>query len=245
MAQQQAASNAAFTLDGLPFVRTSNLVSDALPGVTLALKAKGGAAETLTLDTDAEATQAKLQAFADAYNGVLSLVQKNLNVTQSTDRARTLAGDSTLRFLQTRLQSVISSQVAGMGTVRTLADLGFRTAKDGSLSIDKTVLEAAVARDPGAVDGLFSTATSGIKDVVSTLVQGYVKPVDGLLSARSDGLTQSIRSMVDDQARWEARIAAYKEGLTAQFTAMENVVSKLKNLGTFLTNAANQSSSSK
>jgi len=234
MAAQQPATNAAFTLDGLSFVRTSNLVSDALPGVTLTLKAKGGAAEQLSLDTDVDATKAKLQAFADAYNGVLSLVQKNLDVSDSTDRASTLAGDSTLRFLQSRLQSTISAPVSGLGTVRTLADLGFTSARDGSLSIDSTVLAAAVARDPGAVDALFSTATTGVRDAVSGLVQSYVKPADGLLSARGDGLTRTLRSMVDDQARWEQRIAAYRDGLVRQFTAMENVVGKLKSLGTYL-----------
>jgi len=234
LASLQVAANAAFTADGLAFSSASNLISDAIPGVTLTLRAKGGAAEPLTLQADAPATQAKLQAFAAAYNGVLSLVQKSLAVTAQTDRAATLAGDSTLRYLQSRLQGLISTQVPGSSQVTSLADLGFKTARDGSLSIDSDVLSSALARDPAAVGAIFSTSTSGMGDVVSAVVHSYVNPADGLLAVRQSGVNQTLRALRDDQARWETRIAAYREGLVQRFTAMETAVSQLKNLGSYL-----------
>jgi len=80
----EGARNALFTIDGLDFERQVNTVTDAIPGVTLTLKkgatapATTGAVEDLVLSTDADASRTKLQKFVDAYNGVMSLVQRQL-----------------------------------------------------------------------------------------------------------------------------------------------------------------------
>lgn len=249
-AETQAARNAAFNVDGVDFVRESNTVTDALAGVTLALKkgaaapATTGTAEDLVLNTDPDATRAKLQKFVDAYNGVMSLVQRQLAVTKDTDRASTLAGDSAVRGLQGRLQSILTSVVAGLPGVRTLADLGVRTAKDGSLSIDATTLAGALARDPAAIDALFSTATTGLSDYVSKLVQEQVRATDGVLTSRQSGLNARIRAMDDQAAALQRRVDAFKANLVKQFTAMETTLSNLKTSSSYLQAALASASSS-
>jgi flagellar hook-associated protein 2 len=232
----QQASNAAFTVDGLPFTRTSNVVSDAISGTTLTLKQQGGPAEDLVLETDSDATKGKLQKFADAYNGVLKLVQRQLAVTKDTDRSATLAGNSAVRALQGRLQQLVSATVPGTGSVRSLADLGFKTSyTDGSVSIDAAVLGGAIARDPAAVNALFSTATAGIGAVASKLVQQYTRPGDGILTTAKTGLDASIKRMDADIVRKQAQVDSYRESLVRQFTAMEDAISKIKASGNFLT----------
>jgi flagellar hook-associated protein 2 len=232
---KQTARNATFTVDGLEFSRQSNVVSDALPGTTLTLKAKGGAAEDLVLDNDPEATKAKLQGFVDAYNGVLRIVQRELAVTDKTNRATTLAGDATLRSLQGRLQKLVSSKVTENGLVRTLADVGLKTqTSDGSLTIDSTALAGAIARDPAALNGLFSTATTGLQALTSTLVQDFTRSGDGHLTARKDSLDQAAKRIDADLIRMQARVDSYRENLVKQFTAMEEAVSKMKSSGSFL-----------
>jgi flagellar hook-associated protein 2 len=231
----QTPTNARFTIDGVAFTRQSNVVSDALPGTTLTLKAKGGAAEDLVLEADPDATKTKLQSFADAYNTVLRLVQRELAVTKDTDRSKTLAGDATVRSLQTELQKLVSGAGLAAGTVRTLADLGLKTSSsDGSLSIDATVLSGAIARDPAAVNAIFQTATTGIAAATSSLVQRHVRAGDGLLTARKENLDGAARRIDADLIRLQARVDAYREGLVRQFTAMEEAVGKLKSTGNFL-----------
>jgi flagellar hook-associated protein 2 len=239
-AETQAARNAQFDIDGVAFVRESNTVTDALAGVTLALKrgatapATTGAPEDLVLNTDSDATRAKLQKFVDAYNGVMSLVQRQLNVTKDTDRASTLAGDSAVRGLQGRLQAILTNVVEGLPGVRTLADVGVKTAKDGSLSVDATTFAGALSRDPAAIDALFSTATSGLSDYVSKLVQEQVRASDGVLTNRQTGLNARIRAMDDQAATLQRRVDAFKANLVKQFTAMETTLSNLKSTSTFL-----------
>jgi flagellar hook-associated protein 2 len=239
-AETQAAQNAAFNVDGVDFVRETNTVTDALAGVTLALKkgavspAATGTVEDLVLNTDPDATRAKLQKFVDAYNGVMTLVQRQLAVTKDTDRTTTLAGDSSVRALQGRLQSILTNVVSGLPGVRTLADLGVKTAKDGALSIDSTTFSGALARDPAALDALFSTATTGLADYVSGLVQQQVRASDGILTSRQSGLNARIRAMDDQAAALQRRVDAFKANLVKQFTAMETTLSNLKATSSFL-----------
>jgi flagellar hook-associated protein 2 len=234
-----APTNASFSIDGLTFTRPSNTVSDALPGTTLALSAEGGPAETLAIGADTAATRSALQKFVDAYNGVMAAAQKQLAPAQGTDRASTLAGDSTVRGLAQRLSSLISSRV-GAGTVRSLADLGVKTQRDGTLSLDSAALDAAVARDPGAVDALFSDASSGIAHLVDGIAGTYTASTTGLLVVRQGGLQRQITDLGAQATALQARIDAYRDGLVAQFTAMEQVVGQLKTIGAFLTSQQSQ-----
>jgi flagellar hook-associated protein 2 len=230
----QTAQNATLTVDGLLFTRQTNEVTGAVPGTTLSLTSQGGAAESLTLGYDSAATSAKLKTFVDAYNAVMSKVQRQLAVTPTTDRSATLAGDMSVRTLQSQLQALVSTTVSGLGTVRTLADMGVKSNRDGSLQLDDAVLTAAIGRDPAAVNAMFSTATTGIGALTSTLTDTFTRPVDGILTARSSSLADRSKSMDAQAIRLQERLDAYRELLVAQFTAMETLVSNLKNSGSFL-----------
>jgi len=239
-AEIEAARNAAFEVDGLPFTRASNSVSDAIPGTTLTLRAEGAPAEDLVLANDPDTTRARLQQFVDAYNAVMRLVQKQLVVPKGSDRSATLTGDSAVRDLQSQLQRLTSTVVPGLDTVRSLADVGVKTARDGSISLDAGGLTAAMARDPSAVNALFSSAGSGLAALVKSTVQAEVRAGDGVLSLRQRGLNDGISRLDAQIASMERRLDAFRQNLIARFTAMERIVSEMKAVGNFLTSQAAQ-----
>ncbi|ABC81115.1 flagellar filament capping protein FliD [Anaeromyxobacter dehalogenans] len=240
-AELQPARNAQVEVDGLTFTRTGNVIADALPGVTLTLAAAGGPAEDLVLGTDPAGTQARLQKLVDGYNGVMRLLQRHLAVAKDSDRATTLAGDSTLRTLQARLQRVLVTEVPGLSSgVRTLADLGVRTGRDGSLSVDAATLSSALARDPAAANALFSTSGTGLAAVVKALVADHTRAGDGALVLRQDGLGRTVKDLDGQAAALQLRIDAFQQNLIRQFTAMESTVSGLKSIGSFLAGQTTQ-----
>jgi flagellar hook-associated protein 2 len=229
-------TNATFRVDGLAFTRTTNVISDALPGTTLTLKTAGGAAEDLTFENDVDATKKKLQTYVDAYNAVISTVQGQLAPRADTDRASTLSGNSLVRGLQGELQRLGATTVPGLGTVKSLADLGVKTNRDGTLAIDDATLTAAVGRDANAVNTLFSTASSGLADVVKSIADRYAKSSGGLFSDAKTSLDSSITRMDADADRMQSRLDAYRATLIQQFATMEQIVSGYKSIGTFLQN---------
>jgi flagellar hook-associated protein 2 len=227
------ATNASIEYNGITVHRTSNTISDVIPGVTLSLKSVTGAPEAMVLSNDQTATVANLQKFADAYNAVMKAVQSQLNVSSGTDRNAVMAGDSSLRSLQSALQSLMSRAVGTSGDVRTLADIGLKSAQDGSVSVDTATLTKAMSRDSGAVNSLFADATQGVATTLKTLNTNYTL-TGGILSSRKTGIQSRIDRMNDEIAMMEKRIDKRRELLIAQFTAMENIVSKLKSTGDFL-----------
>ena len=230
----EKAENAVFTVDDLEFTRTTNAVSDVIPGTTLTLRSQGGLAETLSIGHDASGTQANLEKFVTAYNALVSAVQKQMDVGQGTNRSTTLAGDSTVRSLQQALQSITSSIAYRQGTVRSLADLGVKTNRDGTLGVDSSALSAAIARDPAGASAVFSNATTGIAAQLRTIATSY-SSATGLLSREQSSLQERVSSIGDQAIQLQARITAYRDQLVAQFAAMENIVSKYKSIGDFLT----------
>ena len=244
------AQNAHLTVDGILFERTSNTVTDVVPGATLTLSKvsdgvtppatsggdpSGGTAETLTMATDAAVTQSRLKGFVDAYNALMSGIQKQLNVSESADRGSNLAGDSTVRGLQARLHALISTSATGLPNgIRSLADLGVKTGRDGSLSIDTAALSTALGKDASAVNAIFSTATSGMAATVTALNTTYTRSGDGLFTVRQSTLNGQIERLTDSMTAQRRRVELYRKTLVQQFTAMETVVSQWKTVGSYL-----------
>jgi flagellar hook-associated protein 2 len=243
LASTTTAQNAQISVDGLTLTRQSNTISDAIPGTTLTLKT-AGAAEDVVLTTDPGTTKTNLQKFVDAYNGVMQLLHQQLAPPADADRSTLLVGDSAVRGLQAQLQRLTSTTVTGLGTVRTLADLGIKTAQGTSaLSIDLTTLTAAIQRDPQAVNQIFSNATSGVGAVVDSLVDAQVQSGTGTLTVDQKRINTAISDLDDQIASTQRRVDAYRQNLIAQFTAMEKTVSSLKAISAYLTNYSNAQAS--
>jgi flagellar hook-associated protein 2 len=238
------AANALVTVNGLDFVRQSNTLTDVIPGVTINLKATTTTPESLVVDNDVDGTAKNLQKFVDAYNAVLKLVQTQLAPSPETDRAKTLAGDGSIRNLQASLQRVISTVVGSTG-VRALADVGVKTGRDGSLTLDTTLLGKAISRDPAAVNNLFSQPTTGLGQVVKDLVKTATNSVDGTLVQRKKGLSDNVKRMDVQADTMQARLDTYRDLLVSQFTEMEKIVSGLKATGNFLSQQTSSLVSSK
>lgn len=229
------ARNARVHVDGLTFERRSNTVADAVPGVTLTLTAPQVTASDLVVDSDTASTTANLKKFVDAYNDLLGRMNRQLQINETTNRATTLAGDRSVQSLQQRLQAVIGSEVPGLTSVRTLADLGVKTNRDGTLSINDTTLARAISRDPSAVNAMFQQAQGGLASSLQSLTRDYTDSAEGVFTARRKGLDQTVRRMDGDIEKLEFRLDKFRKNLIAQFAAMEKVVSGIKSIGNYLT----------
>ncbi len=243
LATTHDAQNATFTVDGLLFTRQSNNVTDAIPGTTLQLKGHSDTDETLSLDTDSAKTALNLQNFVNAYNDIVSTVAAQASQGGgNTDRNSTLAGDSTLRSLVSDMQGLLT-KVVGSGTIRTLADVGIKTNfQDGTLTLDSGKLGGALQANPSAVNDLFSNLTGGMGIQVKSFSDLYTNVVDGLFTSRTKNLNSRIIQMDSDADRLQLRVDAFKQNLTAQFTAMEQVVAGLKASGNFLSQQTSSAS---
>lgn len=227
--------NAKFKVNDIDFERTSNTVTDVVPGTTLVLKKEDTGRETLQLENDSSQTVKNLAAFVDSYNRLSKAISDNLRPSANSDRQYSLAGDSSLRSLQKTLQGILTSVVGGLDDVRTLADLGVKTdQQDGTISIDSVKLQKSLDADPTALNAIFSTATTGVSALVDEVAKRYTNTFDGFLTTRKKGINSQVKGMSRQIDSLNIRLAGYKQNLLNQFAAMEKTVSGLKTTGDFL-----------
>lgn len=228
----QPAANSVALIDGLRFERRTESIIGAIPGVSLTATRLSTGPETVVVSDDLGKTEERLKSFVDAYNVVNSLLQSELNVKAETDRGKTLAGDGVLRLLQQRLRATITAPGAA-ANVRTLADLGVKTGRDGTLTVDSATLRSAVTRAGGDVERIFSSG-GALLTSLNGVVDAFAKD-GGIIETRTTGLAAQKKRLENDRVAAQTRSEKLQERLVAQFAAMEKIVSSLNATGSFLT----------
>lgn len=156
--QTLTAENAAFTVDGISVNKTSNSVSDVIPGITLDLQKTTASPVTLNISRDTASVTTLVQGFAKAYNDLNKTLQDLSSYNPTTKEGAVLQGDSTVRMLLSEIRSIINTPVTNTGgAYSTLSQIGVSIQKDGTMAVDTTKLNAAIDKNPNDVASLFVT----------------------------------------------------------------------------------------
>ena len=217
----QTAANAEFTLDGVAFSRASNTIDDVVPGISLTLKkAAPGQPVDLGANRPLDMIKQTVGDFVDVYN----------QLKKSLQAASKLSGVTTgLRDLETQLQGLVNKVLTSHGSISKLSDIGISTAKDGTLSLDKTKLDAVLASDAGAVEGLFNPLRDGThNETTDPGIAGMLDAIrdkaiasDGVIGRVEKSLSDKNKSLADQLSKVEEREAAYKARLEKQYSALD------------------------
>jgi flagellar hook-associated protein 2 len=253
LSQTQPAQDASYSVNGLPLTSASNVITDAVPGVTLTLSKQppAGSPPGTTVDSevdvalDTSAVTAAAQKFVTAYNSLNTLIGNLTNYDPNTKTAAVLNGESTVRRLQDQVRTLVTGTKTGgaPGDLTSLSQVGISIQKDGSLALDTTKFSGALSADASKVSALFTaTPTStvatdqGFAVQLSKQLSSILGP-DGLLDARQQGLQSSIRDMDQQQADMQSHLALTQQRLTAQYAALDALVSTRQQQSTALANA--------
>jgi flagellar hook-associated protein 2 len=233
----QSASDATLEVFGLTVTRTSNTVSDLIPGVTLELHAASASAVEVQVERDDAAIGDKLQALADAYNDVVEFIDAQSRFDAQTERAGPLSGDGALRGVQMRIQRLASVGVSIPGNAFTsLAGFGVSLDDDGRLALDRDALANALAADPQAVRQVLSGdgTTDGIALAFVRAIDPLIEEGSGMLAVRNDALDARLEGLDRAIERLEQRLERREELLVAQFTRLESAIATLQAQGSAL-----------
>ncbi|MGC8494101.1 MAG: flagellar filament capping protein FliD [Syntrophobacteraceae bacterium] len=152
----QQGTNASFSVDGMNISSASNTAANVLSGVTLnLLAASPGTTLTLNVGHDTSGIETEVNSMISAYNQVISDIntQNTYNSTTNTTGGP-LFGDPTLQGLKSQLADTALSQI-GTGTYNTLTSIGITIGANGTLSMDKSTFEQAMATNFQAVTQIF------------------------------------------------------------------------------------------
>jgi flagellar hook-associated protein 2 len=213
--------NAALTIDSIPYSSTTNTITGAIPGVTLNLVGSSPDAVQLSVGPDATQATTAINNFVSAYNQVVSDINQEFTFSTSTNSQGPLAGDASLRQLQSSLLNDATYSTSGNGGDVNLAALGINTNDDGTLTVDSSQLGSALASNPAAVQNFFQNSTqTGFANAFNSDLTNLTDPTQGLLNV---DLAQNQAEQTDlstSITNFQTQLTAQQTALTAQYAAV-------------------------
>jgi len=228
MTNTQTAQQAHILLDGIDIYSDSNTVDSSVPGLSIELlRADALAVTTLNISTDKESTTEKIKEFVASYNEIITFVGEQ--------KETGWGNDSAFRSIKRNLQNLLVTQVGG-GNYSSLSRIGFETQRDGTITMNSSVLTSALTDDYDAVLGLFSGAdgNEGISTQFASYLDTMTDSIDGLYAGRKETTESNTRRIDQKIISLEARLELKEKTLRAQFSAMEELVSGLNAQGGYL-----------
>jgi flagellar hook-associated protein 2 len=150
-------------LTKLEVKRSSNIITDLVPGVDVTLKATTTEPVTIDSDRDIDGAVERVQGFVDALNGVMNEVRTQTRFDEEGDNDGPLIGDGTLRGIEGELIQEVTGLIDALGTNRNFASsIGIEYTTEGVFELDSTKLREALNDDFDAVTQFF--ARSGRAD---------------------------------------------------------------------------------
>ncbi|MDB5803665.1 MAG: flagellar hook protein FliD [Betaproteobacteria bacterium] len=159
LTQNIAAQDATAVIDGITVTKPTNNISDAIPGLTLNLaKVALGAPVSVTVATNTAAITTALNSFVSAYNAFSSKAHTLTFYDASAKTAGDLQGDATANSVISQVRAVLTSSMSGLnGGLSSLSQVGIGLQADGTLALDSSKLNAALANPAFNVASLFAT----------------------------------------------------------------------------------------
>lgn len=231
-AYARSGADAVYTLDGVAKTSPSNVLTDAVLGLEITLKAPTASAAVVGAGPpgpDGATIKGAIKAVVDAYNAAQDLMrgelaEKRVSVPQSNfDALQGLfAGDALLAGAVSAMRSALGD----------LSDLGISTgavsgtsafSKDavaGRLVVDDTKLGAALAADPAAVRERLAGATG-----LGARLSDAVTPIAGeRIDARLESVAAERKRLAGTLTSTDTRLAGREKHLRGRFAAMETAL---------------------
>lgn len=235
MTESVAPQDAKIWVDGVPIVKSTNTITDAIQGMTLSLTKESVTATTVSVARDTSAIGTTIEGFVKAYNTASSMLSEVLAYNAATGEAGALQSEGTVRTIQAQIKSAMQRMMGGSG-VKSLTDLGVSFQRDGTLTFDSLKLQTALS-DPQKDVGAFFIG-SGTDEGLATKLHGLLTQAigsGGLLSTRTDGLNGTLDRYAKQRAELQSRMATIENRFRKQFSDLDTLMASMSTTSSFLT----------
>jgi flagellar hook-associated protein 2 len=215
----QVGRDAVLRVDGREVTRSSNAITDAIPGVTMNLQtAEPGTAVDLTVARDLKGAQDVVQKFVDSYNAIRTFFDDQRKV------GAPLYGDTLLRTTVDSFTASLRTEVAGNATYPKLANIGVALDRFGLLTLNADTFREALSGKPAEVESLLGF--SGVGSAVVAATDSVTAFGTGLISNQIRTIDSAQVTLRRRETDAKTRLESRRQQLVSQFTRMEEAMSK-------------------
>jgi len=196
--------------------------------------ASANSTQTISITNDTSASEKAINSFVTAYNNYITTATGlTWDSTQATgSQAGPLLGDSMTNTITNTLGALVGGGITVGGKTISLSSIGINLQHDGTLSVDSTTLENALASNSSTVASVFNT-TNGIGTTLNNFINTYTQS-SGTIDQRTQALNTDL-SNLSDQA---TQLTNYQSSLTdqynAQFSALNTLMTTMQNNTAYL-----------
>ncbi len=246
--------NAAYKIDGVAGSSASNTIKNAIPGVTLELKALTTTTGPVTVDVqppsaNVSAIASQVQAFVKLYNSTIGAINTQLTTkppsapeSPAEMQTGTLFGDLELGSLLNQMrQSIYEPSKELPAEMSSLADIGISTgAPSGNATPSQTAVEGQLTVNTAQLESAIQANPAGVQEMLQHWSQGFQELVNadagpgGSLEARISGDSTQTLELTDRITTMNEMLAIRQKALEAEFSAMEQIISQSKSQSSWL-----------
>jgi len=216
-----AGQDASLTVDGVPVDSASNTVTGALPGITLQLA--GADPDTkvqIGIAPDTNEAANAVNNFITAYNNAMKDINAQFT-TDSSGNGSPLAGDSSLRTLQSQLLDLAGYAPGGNDAYVNLQSLGIEMQNDGTLQMNTSAMEDVLTNHYSDFQNFFQSASpQSYGQTISTMLQNITDPVQGTVSLDINGQKAISTDLTNQINDFEDRMTTVQQQLLQQYSAL-------------------------
>jgi flagellar hook-associated protein 2 len=211
---------------GVLIESSTNEFENVVEGLNLTIHE--GTLEPVTVSVDSTSTPIvdAIKEFVDAFNSVRESLDELTDFNPDELTTGVLFGTREALQVESDLGRLLSGNFFGVGSFTSLDAIGLSLNDKGELEFDETKFQAALARDPEAVEQLFTDETLGVSAKFEAAIERLAGE-DSVLTARTDSLTDLIKANNDRIAAMDAALTRQRERLFAQFTSLESTIAKM------------------
>jgi len=228
------AQDAIVVVSGIEIHSADNSIEDAIDGVTLTLKkAELGTTVSLDVADDTSGIQGRANAFVNAYNVLATQIAKLRSYDADTKAAGPMLGDAMLRNIETQLRRIVSDPVStATKPYTTLASVGITSSTTGTLTLDATKFNAAMAANPAVASSLFGS-TEGVAKRLDTFLTSHLSTT-GDIALRDAGITTRRKDLAKQQEAVDARMEVIQARYLKQFNALDAMLTQMQSTSSYL-----------
>jgi flagellar hook-associated protein 2 len=233
----EASLNAEVVVDGITYQRGSNGdITDILGGLTLNLLNTG--TSSVSVAADHTTLREAIVSMVDGVNNVLLSLGEQTGYDEEGD-PELLNDVSTARTLGVELINLLSTTMRTNGAVQSFYDLGFEVNGDGTISLDETLLDEALANNFDAVQTFFlgdnDTGVIGLADQLNDRLRVMTRPITGTMASERTAAEERIDRIDSQIEATTARLDRRYEILARQFAELDTFMNNMQSMSTFLT----------
>ncbi len=227
---QIAGANASLNVDGIPVSSSSNTVTGVVPGVTLNLLSDTSQEEIhLNVSPDSNQAAQAVNDFVSSYNQLIGSINAQFSVPSDGTSAPPLESNGSLRLLQSSLLTGITDAISGNNGLVNLASIGVDLANDGTLSVDPTKLNPAIAQNADFQNFFQSLdpANQGFAQTLSANLSNLTDPTQGLINLELSQNTTTDKGLSAQINDFEDRLAITQQQLITKFSQVNAALEQL------------------